>query len=220
MAPKMIADAPTHGSAADIVRLNACKVLAQYSFLIRSGFLFKIYGCFLLGLYIGRHEIYKKLEQLRPILPRLAIGGFAIGLPLNILFAASFETDSWLEILSNTFGVLPMSCGYVAWWCWMWVDSGGRGFLRHFAPVGRMALTNYVGQSVISVLLFRAVGLGLGGTMGPTQYMPIAVAIYAAQMLLSRWWLARFRFGPLEWLWRMLTYGEWLPLRRPVIAAL
>ena len=77
-----------------------------------------------------------------------------------------------------------------------------------------MALTNYVGQSVICTLLFYGTGLGLGGTMGPTLYLPIGIAIYAGQVMASRVWLASFRFGPLEWIWRMLTYGEWLPLTK------
>jgi uncharacterized protein len=81
-----------------------------------------------------------------------------------------------------------------------------------------MALTNYVGQSVIGVVLFRATGLGLGGTMGPTLYLPIGFAVYALQVMTSRWWLQRFRYGPLEWLWRMLTYGERLPLARRIAA--
>jgi uncharacterized protein len=54
--------------------------------------------------------------------------------------------------------------------------------------------------------------------MGPTLYLSIGFAIYGAQVLSSRWWLERFRFGPLEWLWRMLTYGEWLPLARRAAA--
>jgi uncharacterized protein len=189
-------------------------VLSQVSFLLTSGMIFKIYGCFLLGFYLGRNEVYKQLEMRRPILKRLAIGGFAVGLPVNAVYAATFDSGSWLETLSGTFGILPLSLGYVAVCCLMWLDSRRRNQLRHFAPVGRTALTSYVGQSVICTLLYYGTGLGLGGTMGPTLYLPIAFAVYAVQVLLSRLWLERFRFGPVEWLWRMLTYGEWLPLAK------
>jgi uncharacterized protein len=202
----------TRGTVGEIVRLNMSKVLSQMSFLLASGMIFKIYGCFLLGFYIGRHEIYGKLESGRRILKRMAIGGFALGLPLNAVYAATFDSGSWLETLSGTLGILPLSCGYVAACCLIWLDGKGRDRLRHFAPVGRMALTNYVGQSVICTLLFYGTGLGLGGTMGPTLYLPIGFAVYAVQVITSRLWLERFRFGPLEWLWRVLTYGAWLPL--------
>jgi len=207
-------DTWTHGSPGEIVRLNLSMVLSQVSFLLTSGMIFKIYGCFLLGFYLGRNEVYKQLEMRRPILKRLAIGGFAVGLPVNAVYAATFDSGSWLETLSGTFGILPLSLGYVAVCCLMWLDSRRRNQLRHFAPVGRTALTSYVGQSVICTLLYYGTGLGLGGTMGPTLYLPIAFAVYAVQVLLSRLWLERFRFGPVEWLWRMLTYGEWLPLAK------
>lgn len=75
-----------------------------------------------------------------------------------------------------------------------------------------MALTNYVGQSVICTFVFY--GTGLGGTMGPTLYLPVGVGVYCAQVIASRLWLARFRFGPLEWGWRMLTYGKWYALAK------
>lgn len=204
----------TRGSVGDIVRLNLTKVLSQVEFLIRSGMLFKIYGCFLIGLLIGRHEVYKKLEQAQPVLRRIAVAGFAIGLPLNFLYAWAFDSGSWIETLSGTFGILPLSFAYVAVWCLVWLRAGGRRLLLHFAPVGRMALTNYVGQSVVCTLIFYGTGLGLGGTVGHTVYLPLALAVYAVQVPFSRLWLSRFRFGPLEWLWRMLTYGRWLPLTR------
>jgi uncharacterized protein len=207
-------DTWVHGSPAEIVLLNLSMVLSQVTYLLTSGMIFKIYGCFLLGFYLGRNEVYKHLETHRPILKRLAIVGFAVGLPLNAVYAATFESGSWTETLSGTLGILPLSLGYVAVCCLMWLDGRRRDQLRHFAAVGRMALTNYVGQSVICTLLYRGTGLGLGGTMGPTLYLSIGFAVYAVQVLLSRLWLERFRFGPLEWLWRMLTYGERLPLAK------
>ena len=66
---------------------------------------------------------------------------------------------------------------------------------------------------------FRGVGLGLGGTIGPTLYLPLGVAIYLAQLVASRAWLGRFQYGPLEWLWRMLTYGTAIPLRKRAVVA-
>jgi uncharacterized protein len=204
----------THGTLGDIVRLNLTQVFSQVAFLLSSGMIFRIYGCFLLGFFIGRREMFRKLEAARPLLRATAIAGFAIGLPLNAVYAASFESGSWTETLSGTFGILPLSAGYVAVCGRLWLDARGRALLRHFAPMGRMALTNYVGQSVICMLIFRGPGLALGGTVGPTLYLPIGVAVYAVQVAASRWWLERFRFGPLEWLWRMLTYGEWLTFSR------
>jgi uncharacterized protein len=66
-------------------------------------------------------------------------------------------------------------------------------------------MRRYVGQSVICMLIFRGTGLGLGAKIGPTFYVPLGIAIYLLQVMASRLWLGRFEFGPLEWLWRMVT---------------
>jgi uncharacterized protein len=141
-----------------------------------------------------------------------------IGLPLNYVYASTFDSGSWVEVLSGSFGILPLSLGYAGSFCLIWLGATGRKRMLLFAPVGRMALTNYVGQSVLCTLIFYGTGLGLGGTMGHTQYLPTGIAVYALQVVTSRLWLGHFRFGPLEWVWRMLTYGKWVPLSRLVKA--
>lgn len=79
-----------------------------------------------------------------------------------------------------------------------------------FAPVGRMALTNYLLQGVfIGMVLYGFHGgLALAGQIAPKTVLPLCLGFFALQMLASTWWLARYRFGPMEWLWRTLTYSE------------
>jgi uncharacterized protein len=209
----------TQGSVADIVRLNLCNWFKQVSYVVNSGFIFRIYGLFLLGFLFGRQEIYKRLPQHRALIQRVALWGLAIGLLLNFFFARVFETGTWADVLLGSFAVLPLSLAYAALLCFIWLGPEGPRRLRYFAPVGRMALTNYVGQSVICTLIFYNTGLGLAGTVGPTIYIPIGFGVYATQVAASGWWLARFRFGPLEWLWRMATYGQWIRLSKQAATA-
>lgn len=89
-----------------------------------------------------------------------------------------------------------------------------RRVLCWLSPVGRMALTNYLGQTLIAIGLFYGVGLGLGPRYGLAGATIAAAVIFLAQAAASRWWLSRFRFGPLEWLWRSLTYRQVQPMRR------
>jgi uncharacterized protein len=77
-----------------------------------------------------------------------------------------------------------------------------------------MALTNYLLQSIIGTLIFYSYGLGFFGRVGPALLLILTVVLYAVQTVFSQWWLQRFRFGPVEWLWRSLTYGRMLPLSR------
>jgi uncharacterized protein len=90
----------------------------------------------------------------------------------------------------------------------------GARWLLGLAPAGRMALTNYLSQSVVGTLVFYAYGLGWWGEVSRAWQVLGVVAVFALQLLLSRWWLARFRYGPLEWLWRAFTYWQWPPMRR------
>ncbi len=76
------------------------------------------------------------------------------------------------------------------------------------AAVGRTALTVYLSQSVVMTLLFFGYGLGWYGRVGPAFGLPIVLGLFVLQVAIARWWLARFRFGPVEWIWRSLTYGR------------
>jgi uncharacterized protein len=88
--------------------------------------------------------------------------------------------------------------------------------LRPFAAVGRMALSNYLLQSLVCTTLYYSWGIGLYGRVGPLLGFVPTIAIYAAQVALSVWWLRHYATGPMEWLWRRLTYGS--PARAVAVA--
>jgi uncharacterized protein len=98
-------------------------------------------------------------------------------------------------------------------------DGHARRLTRLFAGVGRMTLSNYLAQSVIFSLLFYGFGFGLFGRLGPAVAALLGLAVFAAQLVTSDWWLERFRFGPAEWLWRSLTYRRWQPMKRTIAAS-
>jgi len=207
----------SEGTLAEIVLTNASAWFGQVDYVIASGMIFRIYGCFLLGLWIGRRDLHAAVHRHAAIITRIAVLGIAVGVPLNLVYAATFDSGSWLAMIVATLGILPLSAGYACALIRLWTRTEHGRLVKAFAAVGRMALTNYVGQSALCMLIFRGVGLGLGGHVGPTLYLPIGLGVYLLQLPISRAWLTRFQFGPLEWLWRMLTYGRWIPLARPAI---
>jgi uncharacterized protein len=107
-----------------------------------------------------------------------------------------------------------MAAAYVSGITLLFQRDAWRRLLGVFAPVGHMALTNYFLQTVMGVLLFYGYGLGLMGKLGSAAQLALAVALFALQIVFSRLWLARFRFGPAEWVSRSLTYGKAQPMRR------
>lgn len=147
--------------------------------------------------------------------------GWGIGLPINALEVAyqlreGFAVDSVMFVSNITYdaGRIPLTLGHVAF-VMLIVRAGVlRRTLRVLARIGQMALTNYITQSVICMFVFTGAGLALFDQFERYQLYYVVLAIWALQIAWSWWWLERYRFGPLEWVWRSLTRWEIQPLRR------
>ena len=174
----------------------------------------KVLGMFVLGLWTVRTGLALSPSSHRATLVRWSILGWSIGLPANIVATWAFENWPYippsigglLGVSMQAVGVPMLAIGYAASIALLVVD--GRRFITVFAPVGRMALTNYLMHSVICVILSYGFGFGLWWRIGASRAMAIALAIIVVQIPLSAWWLSRFRFGPVEWIWRRLTYSR------------
>lgn len=193
----------------------------RYADLLTTGRPFKVLAMFLVGLWVGRSGILRDLSPWTPTLRRVRGAAFGIGLPAAGLQAglmlAGPEPDSWstvAEAVGYAFGVAPLALAYAATFALLWQSSAWRPWLERLAPAGRMALTNYLMQTAVSLTVFYGIGFGQMGRVGPIWWPVIVVAMLAVQVSVSRWWLTRFEFGPMEWLWRQATYGRRLPLVR------
>ena len=146
---------------------------------------------------------------------RLALCGFALGLSVNSYEAynaynSGFAVVSTFPYMQWTYhlGRLGMAMGYLGLLV-LAIKYDLVGALRHrLAAVGRMALTNYLSHSLICMVLFTGAGFGLAGVFSRTEIYGFVLAIWIFQLWLSPWWLQRYNFGPVEWLWRGLTYGR------------
>jgi uncharacterized protein len=173
---------------------------------------FKVMGLFIIGFYIGRRKLYADLAAHRQLLHRVSHTGFAIGLPLSVVYAYSAVNGHPFGLTGHSLlylvSVYPLGFAYMAGLCLLFLKSKDSALWRWLAAPGRMALTNYIGQSVIGMLLFYGTGFALGASVGLSITEAIALCVFLFQMLFSRLWLACCQFGPLEWIWRMLNYGK------------
>ena len=174
-------------------------------------------GRFALGAAIGRSGVLDDIPGHLPVLRRVA----TIAIPLGLLLAlviqflgrgywAPFEAARPLGQALRSPAALLLAAGYSAGIVVaLHMRLGGRLF-GVFAPVGRMALTNYLAQGLLYAFVMTDVGpgLGLAGRIGTSAVIATCIAFFAVQTAFSHWWLSRYRFGPMEWLWRALTYGE------------
>ncbi len=173
-----------------------------------------IVAIFLLGFLIGRKGLLKQPDLLRKLLiPRrrtLLITGLLLSTiyAISYLYVSPVLFDGWtlvqlLSIISGAPLLMLGYCGFIL----KWLDENRfSGLLYSFAPVGRMALTNYLMQTVICTTIFYGYGLGLMGSFPPVFILPLALAIFAAQVVFSRWYFGKYKMGPLEKAWRLGTY--------------
>jgi len=191
--------------------------------------LFGLYflALFLLGLWVWRAGIVQRLGEYRPVLKRVCKWCLIIGIPLNLYVALVFALapPDKITVWGWSAGVLfltsahILSAGYASGLALIFLSGRWRPFLVRFAAVGRMALTNYLMQSVVCTLFFYHYTTGLYGRVGPACGLLPTVILFAAQIALSNWWLRRYRFGPMEWLWRGLTYRKFPPMKKEEPAA-
>lgn len=186
-------------------------------------------GRMMLGAAIGRSGILDDLPSAIPMLRRLR----NVILPLGLICALAMElldsgyfpvSDEIVEALVavlNSPVALLLAAGYACMVVVAWQSHIGRKLLSPFRPVGQMALTNYLTQGFVYAFVLFGVGpgLALGGKIGIFGILLICFAFFACQMVFSAWWLARYRFGPMEWFWRWLTYGGAAPKMRKLAPA-
>ncbi|RYY85398.1 MAG: DUF418 domain-containing protein [Chitinophagaceae bacterium] len=211
------------GGFGTIVQNNVGGLLfGRYPDLLFTGRFFRVLAMFLVGFYATRRMIFASISENRRFLQKLLLWGAVIGIPANFVLAGLMETGAYygmepwgiLQPFVYAFGVPALSLCYAAGICLVYNKNKDRSWLRLFSPVGKMALTNYLAQSVVCCILFMGYGFGLFARVGPAKLVLIALALYAAQVAFSHWWLGRFLFGPMEWLWRSATYGKWQPMRK------
>ena len=189
--------------------------LYRYSYILDSNRIPKVFGMFLIGFCVGRKMMYTQLENYISLLKKLRLWGFVIGVPSAFV---CFYFEFFKKHIPNPIGlahtlfyatsVVPLCLAYTSVICLQWVKTKGNSKMKIFAPMGRMALTNYLMQTVIGITIYYGVGFGFGGNIGPALFVSIGLVMYSIQVLYSNLWFKYFNYGPMEWIWRMLTYGK------------
>lgn len=183
-----------------------------WSFLLPDALFMMILGMALFKLGVLQGDLS------RATYARMAKIGFGLGLTVNgfetwFAYQSDFDLiDAFLKIAPTYhLGRLGITLGWIG--LLLWLLKGGWQS-KPLAAVGRMALTNYLMQSLIAMMIFTGAGLGLVGKLPLWQLYGVVLPIWLLQLGLSTWWLNRFYYGPIEWLWRALTYGKFPTLRR------
>jgi uncharacterized protein len=156
-------------------------------------------GLFVFGALIWRSGVIQQVRDSDGVFGFVAAIGILVGVTLT-----SRAGDPFLQRLAP----VVLAIGYGSLIVWIAQIEGIRPLLAPFASVGRMAFTNYILQSVVFSCIFLGYGFGLFGRMGAALALLLVAIVYSLQAAFSTFWLSRFQFGPLEWLWRTITYNR------------
>lgn len=200
-------------SYSDLLKFLVMGAFERMTEFIASDRYFKVLGLFLVGLWIGKERIFADLDVHRRLLRRIMHLGLALGFPFAFIHAYDathgYHLAPPLHSLIETLNIYPLGWAYMAAFALY-----GKRVYTPFAYAGKMALTCYISQSAIAIVLFYGVGFGWGMQLTMPGVICAALGVYFFEAVCAFLWLKRFAYGPLEWIWRMLTYGRWLPLLR------
>ena len=210
------------GTFAEIMTQRASDVLLVYDQLFAAPF--TIFPLFLLGLYAGKKAIFQNIEENLTLIKKVWFWGLVIGLPMSVVKFISKNLMSGDH--TSFYNVLHIGTGFFA-------DTGlclfimtsfvllyqNRKWILRFTPLaymGRMPLSNYLFQSLVCTTIFYSYGFGFYGKVGPALGLVLTVVIFTIQIFISKYWLSRYQFGPMEWLWKSLTYGKLFRMKLPI----
>lgn len=208
----------------DVFKANVAGFFYRYGYLIFISRISKVLGMFLIGYVIGRTDFYKNIMQHKKIVSYIVASGFIIGLPSNYFLAHYMSTamrdyfqlkeKGFYQTIVYALGVAPMALAYVGSFMLLFQNTGFKKTISLIAPVGKMAFSNYVMQSLVGNFVFLGAGLGFFGQVGPVYFTFLGISFFIIQVIISTIWLKYFNYGPVEWVWRSATYKKWQPMKK------
>ena len=216
-------DAYANGSFV-VLQTQRAREVTRHNYAFFPAFVWMVLALFCLGMLAWRRGFFTPSPESLPKYKRAMAWGLTIGILGNltntitrwVLALPPFPPSgiNFALAVVQAVAVPALSLGYVCAVMVLCNDPVWLARLRRFGAVGRTALTNYLLQSILGTLIFYSYGGGLYGQGGPAIFLIPTIVIYALQVVVSPWWLARYRFGPVEWLWRTATYGKLQPMSR------
>ena len=210
----------TTGTWLEIVLLRALYFTATGVSAFFTLYLWRCLAMFLIGIAVFRAGLFAPTPAHRRRMTRFLPVGLILGLVLESAgeYIRLTRGDvAWAIATHFTcqyFGSAMLALAYAAGVVLLMTCAGGGGILRRLVPFGRMALTNYLGHSIICGIIFYWPGLRLFGAVSNARLIGIVIGILVVQVMFCAWWLRRYRLGPMEWIWRSATYLRLQPMRR------
>ena len=219
---------PYLGTVSDVIKENAPGVFPKiWRNLLGPESSLAVFAMFLLGLYVGRRRILHDIPQHLPLIRKALYWGLGVGITSAVaewLLSYHFGYAVFRENTAPTgvqflgdilfvYGSTALALGYAAGIVLLAQGRKCLPVLRPLENLGKMALTVYLSGTLMFTTLFYGYGFGQLFLIGPAAVTAYAILFFSIQVVFCAWWLGRYRFGPMEWIWRSLTYWKLQPLR-------
>jgi len=209
----------SNGSFWDMTQLNLHNLKWRWFDLLPSGRFFKVFAFFILGFYLMDTKYFLTKAFSKSLLAVYLVIGLSLTLISKLVIGGSmahFPSD-WNDILYKllfSFGQVNLSFAYISILTMAYNSNLGKKLMIGLKYVGRMSFSSYLSQTIIGITLFYPYAIGLFNQFSLWQIELLAVFIYMLQVLFAKVWLSYFAFGPLEWIWRCLTYAKIFPIKK------
>jgi uncharacterized protein len=174
-------------------------------------------ACMLFGVMLQKIDFFNRLNEMKKLLKYVLICSFFIAVLLGIIFYFAIENKAeFLKFFHPYFWLILSTMIFIATGiCLLYINGKLKTIFIYFGAGGKMTLTNYITQNILGAFIFSGIGLGIADAMPYWFYFLLAVSIFIVQLFISKWWLSKYTYGPVEWLWRVTSYRQLFPFKKP-----
>ncbi|RKR10020.1 uncharacterized protein C8C83_1685 [Flavobacterium sp. 90] len=206
------------GNWIDFFRFNL--LASYYEQIIIPGYLITahivMFTCMLFGFLLQRIAFFNRLNEMKKLLKYVLYISLSCAIIIALIFILGEKNKAtFLEYFVPAYWVILSTMIFIASGiCLFYINNKLKTIFKYFSAAGKMTLTNYIVQNILAAFIFSGIGLGIGNSMPYWFYFSLAIFIFIIQLFISKWWLSKYNYGPIEWLWRSASYREWFPFKK------
>ncbi|MRX39096.1 DUF418 domain-containing protein [Flavobacterium sp. LC2016-23] len=176
-----------------------------------------MFACMLFGFLLQKIDFFNRLNDLKKLLKRVLWISLTVAIIIGVCFnlIIFYKEVAVFKIFHPLYWLVLSTMIFIATGISLLYTNGKlKTIFSYFSAGGKMTLTNYIAQNILAAFIFSGIGLGIGDAMPYWFYFCLAVFIFIVQLFISKWWLSKYNYGPIEWLWRSASYRKVFPFKK------
>ena len=173
-------------------------------------------ACMFFGVMLQKLNFFNRLNEMKKLLKYVLISSLVIAVIIGVVFYFAIENKAeFLKFFHPYFWLILSTMIFIATGITLlYINGKFKTVFSYFSAGGKMTLTNYIAQNILTAFIFSGIGFGVTYTLPYWFYFVLAVFVFIIQLFISKWWLSKYNYGPIEWLWRCASYREWFSFKK------